>query len=72
VLNVIAAMMLTNAYAKSEQLIVVFINLIFITIISFLVLAFFGSSSLKSQFWPFTHVQNGKEYAVTGKMASPR
>jgi hypothetical protein len=50
VLNVVAAMRLTNAHAKSEQLVIRLTNFVFISLISFclvfLVLAFFGFSLL--------------------------
>jgi hypothetical protein len=35
VLNVVAAMRLTNAHAKSEQLVIRLINFVFISLISF-------------------------------------
>ena len=50
VLNVIAAMRLTNTHAKNEQLVILLINFVFMSLISFylsfLVLAFFDSSLL--------------------------
>jgi len=48
----------TNAQAKDKELIMIFVNFVFIVVVSFclsfIVLAFFGSSSLSCHFWPFT------------------
>jgi hypothetical protein len=48
----------TNAHAKARELIIIFVNFVFIVVgsfcLSFLVLAVFGFSLLSCQFWPFT------------------
>jgi hypothetical protein len=71
VLNVATAMRLTNAQAKSEQLVIRLTNFVFTVLVSFclsfLVLAFFGFSLLSCHFWPFADVQNGNQREVTGK-----
>ncbi|HEY0725048.1 MAG TPA: hypothetical protein VGD41_13845 [Pyrinomonadaceae bacterium] len=50
----------TNAQAMASELIVTFVNFVFIVIVSFclsfVVLAFFDSSLLSCHFWPFTEV----------------
>jgi hypothetical protein len=50
----------TNALAKAKELIMIFVNFVFIVIVSFclglIVLAFFDPSSLSCHFWPFTEV----------------
>src|SRR5437016_3830520 len=45
--------------------------LVFHKLISFLVLAFLGFSSLRSHFWPFADVQNGNQREVMRKMQKP-
>jgi hypothetical protein len=56
----IAAAKHTNAQAKARELIIIFVNFVFIVVVSFclsfLVLAFFDSSSLSCHFRPFTEV----------------
>jgi hypothetical protein len=79
--SVAAAMRLTNAQAKSEQLVTRLTNFVFICIISFFL--FWpsvtsrycrlrqGSGAPRScHFWPFSDVQNGNQREVTGKLAS--
>jgi hypothetical protein len=50
----------TNAQAKARELIIIFVNFVFIVVVSFclsfLVLAFGDLSSLSCHFWPFTEV----------------
>jgi len=50
----------TNAQAKARELIMIFVNFVFIVVVSFclvlLVLALLGSSFLSCHFWPFTKV----------------
>jgi hypothetical protein len=61
----------TNAQAKARELIILFVNFVFIVVVSFclssVVLAFFDSSLLSCQFWPFTEVQNGNQREVMRK-----
>ena len=68
----IAAAKHTNAQANARELIIIFVNFVFIVVVSFclsfVVLAFFDSSSLRSHFWPFTEVQNGKQREVMRKV----
>ena len=58
--DAIVAAKQTNAQTKARELIVIFVNLVFIVIVSFylsfVVLAFFDSSLLRCHFWPFTGV----------------
>jgi len=48
----------TNAQANARELIMIFVNFVFIVVVSFclgfVVLAFFDSSLLRGHFWPFT------------------
>ncbi len=50
----------TNAQAKVMELIIIFVNFVFIVVVSFclscVVLAFFGFSLLSCHFWLFTEV----------------
>src|SRR6266496_4720276 len=50
----------TNAQAKARELIIIFVNFVFIVVVSFclssVVLAFGDLSSLSCHFWPFTEV----------------
>jgi hypothetical protein len=66
----------TNAQPTAKELIMIFVNFVFIVIfsfcLSFLVLAFFGFSFLRSHFWPFTEVQNGNQRGVMRKFGSSR
>ena len=61
----------TNAQATARELIIVFVNFVFIIIVSFclsfLVLTFFDSHH-GSHFWPFTGVQNGNQCEVMLKV----
>jgi hypothetical protein len=66
--NAIAAIRLTNAHAKSDQLVMLLTSFVFIRIIFFLVLAFLESSLLSCQFRPFADVQNGNEREVMRKI----
>ena len=65
----------TNAQAKARELIIIFVNFVFIVIVSFclvfLVLAFFDLPIVRSHFWPFTGVQNGNREEVMRKMQKP-
>jgi hypothetical protein len=58
----------TNAQAKARELIIIFVNFVFIVIVSFclvfLVLAFFDLLIVRSHFGPFTEVQNGNQREV--------
>src|SRR5262249_38714416 len=58
--SAIAAAKHTTAQAKARELIMIFVNFGFIVVVSFclsfVVLAFFESSLLSCQFWPFTDV----------------
>jgi len=71
--NIVAAKH-TNAQATASELIIVFVNFVFIIIVSFclsfLVIAFFDSHH-GSHFWPFTELQNGNQREVTTEMAHP-
>ena len=64
----------TKAQAKARELIILFVNFVFIIVVSFclsfVVLAFFDSHH-GSHFWPFTEVQNGNQREVTADMAPP-
>src|SRR5207247_11183941 len=55
--SAIAAAKHTNAQAKASELTIIFVNFVFIVVVSFclsfLVLAFFDSSLLRSHFRPF-------------------
>jgi hypothetical protein len=59
----------TKAQAKARELIIIFVNFVFIVIVSFylsfLGLAFLDSSLLSCHFWPFADVQNGNQFEVT-------
>jgi hypothetical protein len=74
--NAIAATKHTAAQATATQLIIIFVNFVFIVVVSFclssVVLAFFDFSLLSCHFQPFTEVQNGNEDGVTREMAFPR
>jgi hypothetical protein len=65
---IVPATKLVTAHAKSKELIVVLINFIFITVISFFVLAFRDFSSLRTHFGPFTEVLRRIWWSVTEKM----
>jgi hypothetical protein len=58
--SAIAAAKHTAAQATARQLIIIFVNFVFIVIVSFclifVVLAFGDLSSLSCHFWPFTDV----------------
>jgi hypothetical protein len=55
--SAIAAARHTNAQAMARELIILFVNFVFIVVVSFclsfLVLAFLGFPSMRSHFWPF-------------------
>jgi hypothetical protein len=62
----------TNAPAKATEIIVIFVNFVFIVIVSFC-LSFCCSGLplllvVRSHFWPFTRIQNGNEDEVTQKI----
>ena len=63
----------TNAQATARELIIIFVNFVFIVVVSFclvfVVLAFFGFSLLRSHFWPFTEVVRKIPREVTRKVA---
>ena len=58
--SAIAAAKHTNAQANARELIIIFVNFVFIVVVSFclsfVVLAFFDFSLLSCHFWPFTEV----------------
>jgi len=62
----------TTAQATASKLIIIFVNFVFIVVVSlclsFLVLAFFDRSLLSSHFWPFTPVLRRILSFVTKKM----
>src|SRR6476661_1958704 len=63
VLGAITATRQTNAPAKAKELIMIFVDFVFIVIVSFC-LSCFGLLWLlvmKCHFWPFTEVQNGNQ-----------
>jgi hypothetical protein len=58
--SAIAATRLTNAHAKAKELIIIFVNFVFMVVVSFCLssvfVAFFDSSLLSCHFRPFTEV----------------
>jgi hypothetical protein len=70
----IAAAKHTAAQATARQLIIIFVNFVFIVIVSFclifVVLAFGDLSLLSCHFWPFSEVLGGIWRFVTRKDAS--
>src|SRR5215472_2101462 len=69
--NAIIAAKHTNAQPTANELIMIFVNFVFIVVsfcLSFLVLAFLDSSLLSCHFWPFTDVLRRICLFVTRKM----
>jgi len=66
----------TNAQAKARELIMIFVNFVFIVVLSFclsvVVLAFFWLLIVRSHFWPFTEVLGRIWRFVTRKNRNPK
>jgi len=60
--------MVTNAQATTKGANMLLTNFVFISVISFVVLAFFDFSSLRTHFWPFTRVLREVWPGVTRKV----
>jgi hypothetical protein len=71
----IAAAKHTDAQPKAKELIIIFVNFVFIVVVSFrlssVVLVFLDLLVVRSHFWPFTGVQNGNREEVMRKMQKP-
>jgi uncharacterized MAPEG superfamily protein len=73
----IATTRLTNAHAKARELIIIFVNFVFIVVLSFrlsvvVVSAFFWLPIMRGYFWPFTQVLGRIWRFVRRKDASRR
>jgi hypothetical protein len=66
----------TNAQAKARELIIIFVNFVFILVVSFCLslvdLAFGDSSLLRTHFWPFTEVLRKIFGSLTREVGSAR
>jgi hypothetical protein len=62
----------TNAQAKAREVIIIFVNFVFIVIVSFclssVVFGLLWLLIVRSYFWPFTGVQNGNHREVMRKV----
>src|SRR5437016_8854805 len=63
----IATIRPTTAHAKRKQVVMFLTNFVFISVISFSCFGLLWLPTVRSQFWPFADVQNGKRCEVTQK-----